>query len=506
MAACIIRNPNDSAVLLPQPFLGQSIPRNGAIAARGSAADLAKLLGNTGLSFMDLPPSAADPPGMVVPSFSASLTLFVDPNGSATSLGLSASTPTTLDAALAMSAAGLNLTIQMAAGTYSPAAGLRKVLGQVTLVGQWVDSGGGTRTVGVGSTTSSIVDNAGGLVANANEGRRIRFLTGARTGDVQTVRSNTTTNNVLMRALLGAPAQNDTYVLEMAGVTINMPNTGTNARNVFGFDCSAGVMIWQGGIKVFYPGTSTGPNLSFRGGSARLSGVECDFGASNGAITFDQCYGNIGTTYAGLNASGAPLQFLLGNQGAADIGCYFHSTGTPTVSWLGTGGLLFASVLASVRVQVTGTFVSINNCEFHGNTGAGAACVLYDEGASGTIFSNNFSNNTNCTCAVKIRAGFGYLFNNTFATLNADAILVNNAYVWCDTNTSTGSIGTGVGVRLQMNAKLRNDGSNTVTGTAGDTQIGGNAAVTAWGAIANPTTDAAAAAPQFCLAHTTTTA
>lgn len=353
------------------------------------------------------------------------------------------------------------------------------------------DSGQGTRTTGVGSTTGSLqtfgnlVDSVGGLTVNAFRGMLLRFTSGALGGTSYWIYSNDATSITIASQFASAPVAGATYVIET----------------------SSQLFTWSGTLELEGAGAVGLYNVTFSSGASIDLRGPLDLYTSKVNFVQNQLLVNQGASMSLLSAftpmwpSGSlpvPSAYLLGCQLA--------------------GGSLF---------PLYGSRCSFNNSFFNGcktslgqgaffsaaDTGfSGAASIIAKQAASASLIRTNMNNivpvafNTLnprafgaaiVVCEGSFLALIDTIINGTTnATAPGDAVLIVDKSCAVFENVS-GTANAGVGVRILASSHLSNAAhnlGNTVTGT-GDVVFGSTGPLTWAGIGAARQTDAA----QLCL-------
>jgi hypothetical protein len=437
--------------------------------------------------------------------------LYVDPAGSDAAAGTLASPLLTLGEALArLRATGWRgkPRITMAAGDYAlgaspkilfPTNGAAGTSEPILLTCARVDSGLGTRTVasstaGSGSTHGTVTETTGGLTVNAWRGWVLRFTSGPRLNFRYFIASNTATVYTLAGSL-SVPTNGNTFVVEKPGS--NLTWTGTLSINghgsIVGFQDvgfvpsdTTGVFRWTNIVAML-----AGCWFAGWGGSAAIGGFQII-----GNVRFDNIT-TVTTTFSD-------------NAALTTLGAYFFPgvASSPIAVNAGCAFNMQRSVYNNAAIDATQAQATIlSQTSYH----CGAAYVRAQAAATVTLVGETLDTITPAPAVTGAAQGaaivigkqaYGLLLNvavsSTPATTSpGDAVLVAGGHA--DLSGVTGSGNAGAGVRQKDGGTFKNITGNTVTGTAGDVQIGGNAALTAWASVSGAN-DTGAATPQNCYA------
>lgn len=353
------------------------------------------------------------------------------------------------------------------------------------------DSGLGARTAAGGTAGAlavfgTLIDSVGGFVVNAFRGQFIRFTSGA------------TLNG---RSFL--IVSNDATTFTIAGVFPVAPTVET-----FVVETPAGVLSWAGTEVMQAEGAVGFQNVAFAGpGGANALRF------SRGNFGFQRCaFATTGT--GGIQVrNGAVLQDLNAITtlfGSLTItqqcGCFFN--GTPispnissTAGGMYAGGINFnrslllnsnVEALTSIAVQFLSTFFTGNS---YLRVAYGCQLLLgqcrFDAVTPAPAFGSAILGALGAALVISKRAGaalFNVDISNTPATTApGDAVLCEDSSI-VTFSAVVGVGNAGLGLRVARLSEVRIVGANTVTGAAGDVQIGANPVVL-WAALAAINTD-----------------
>lgn len=345
---------------------------------------------------------------------------------------------------------------------------------RVTLMSPWGDSGLGPKTAAAGSTTTNIVVTGGGLVVNAQEGTRVRWLPGARNTGVYSIVSNTAT--ALVPGVAGlplAPLAGDPFVLEREG-------GGWAPAVDVQLDASNGGTEWRmRGFKVA-PSVFTQFDLI---GASSVSGAWFAHAATSSlinlrhaSILLGQLHGAAGVPLDAVGTDAHLCVYVSGTNGAPSNGIIVRSGNTEATD-------LVLSEAPYAQLQGSANFFGV---ALHG-TSSGAFLSF---NASQYVVVGLVQQGAGTVPPVQVSQGAsGQLKQNTFSTtLAADAVTVSGAQASLLQNTGVNATAGAVGLRATNGATIADQGGNTIAGALGAQKIGA-AAAGAWPAGGTLTTD-----------------
>lgn len=362
--------------------------------------------------------------------------------------------------------------VNLASGSYSsalsellfdgPVGGLAEPL---MIIGPLIDSGLGT-LIDTGGSTTTVINAGAGMVVNAHFGMRLRVLTGARAGQTRTIVSNTATSFTLNNPLTGgATALGDTMIVETQGASLTLGATMTwiskgqasKAGVVFGFAFYA--------IEFVHPSNR---RIQITGGDTVAQFDTCEFNLSGGTSS------HVITAFgAQLRLSTLIFSFPDVSNSSSGTACSIKGgVANSTLSGLlitngGRGGTM------TVVMDTAGVFIS-------GNAQGGFFSSPWIIRGGIVVEINSFaliSNGTIDGGAVQttlLRVLSGSVVTSLSAVLQnalGDAIFVDRADLLGGT-TVTGAGNVGFGVHLAAMASGVFTAAATVTGTAGDIEVG----------------------------------
>lgn len=418
-------------------------------------------------------------------------TIYMDPAGSDTNHGLTSDLPIKTLAALAKKIRGAVgiVTVRLAAGSFALPSGQVLNLpdvaqGYVYLRGTATASGLGTRTAssgtsGSGVTFGTVTDTTGGLTTNAWKGWILRFVTGANAGAMRFVRSNTATVFSIVGVFASAISNGDTFVIEKPGTTITCTNhTHWNSQKMVidyvDFQpTSTKAIAFSGEVTLNEVWLSSG---------GTLGGIRCHTGILNLGASPDAQADNLASNiYSGLAVTAsARLASINGGVINALKSAFLGTNGNVVFTGKSLGVFVNCAFDAgsSLAISSTGCTGSVIQCRF--------------DGTGGTVGGIAVAGQSNClisTCDVSNTTGNGVSF-----TQGSTGVVT--------TLTGTGNSLYGLSALTGSRVTATNPGSNTLTGTSGDVQVGALGAKT-WtlinGALAADTSDFATATPQYCV-------
>jgi hypothetical protein len=350
-------------------------------------------------------------------------------NGSDNNDGLTQNTAwATIDKAL--NSAPLSWTgkcrIYAKAGTYKLAANcistgipIGSTAEPFAFIGEMIDSGVGVATCSAGSTTT-VINTSAVLVSDAHYGRRVRFLTGALAGKTSHVVANTTSSVTVLVPLSSAPLTSDTFVIEMPGTIIQLPD----------LNC----LISSGGIAASF--ISTVPM------SATFNSVKWKLGTITWLIVSG------GTTHINFDSN----EFILGTATNSKLTC--EAGASISSRRLSTEVGPDNSLVASVIVSNSGS----SSLVVRGLYPTSQSCALYVQFAG---FLSGFTNLITDNASFSLSA---YNSSVSYAYMRAGSLYVNdNASLWTPFPiVIDGKNLTSVGVKIEQGSIMVN-GSPSVS-------------------------------------------
>jgi len=439
-------------------------------------------------------------PGLSPQSIPTDPVYYVDPvNGNDSNAGTITAPLLTINRSLQLLSLGYygTATINLRAGTHTignktvfprPAASTSATAGGILIngvdntqdaIGNRTASGG---TTGSQATFGTVVDSAGGLVANAHRGKFLRFTSGATlNGRAFLIEGNSATTFTVEGSIAAAPTT-ETFVVETPAAIISWPGTQ--------------VLQGQGGTAGLQNVILNGP-----GGANLLQLYNLTLGLQKIQLTN---LGSFGIT-VGEHSSLVNLTALTNQLGTLSVAqqCGSYYNFNATISLLSTSRMsVTRSLFQDVRtdMQQLGLFQALDST-FRGNSwirvNFGGLLAMdrfhFDTvtpAPSGNAFFGSFGAAIVVSKGSKASILHGDISNTPATNGAGDAVLIEDGST-AQFASVTGTGNAGIGVRLVRAANTVNDQSGTgvsVTGAGGSLKVGQNAVIP-WPAGAATNTD-----------------
>lgn len=346
--------------------------------------------------------------------------------------------------------------------------------------------------VDAGATTSVIPFKTAVLTDKEAIGYRIRFTSGALSGTTMFISNNGTTSLTMGTNLAGAPAQDDTFVIEMPGVKfLNyfeendsfQKTLSTNANNTF---VSSGFTLTSSASSSVEIGSINDNRYAF----FHLEAVTTNFVISQSKrahtasvnLSFLDETGTSRTVGTGVRTA-SPMSVVIGNlawQSSADV----STTGSLLSSlWnyqVGGGGCYFKSGLLQFSggaAANNGNSALANSSQRQlGNASATSRDMLIDGAGSNTNLLSGGLAGLNIQGDLSLRL-VGITINNVGANPCIRVTSQTGSYDIETVSGSTGNTDVGIDLSRATNCSITlgtTTGAPTVTGTVGDIRVNGS--------------------------------
>jgi len=328
---------------------------------------------------------------------------------------------------------------------------------------------GGTRTIaGGGVGTNTITDSAGGITVDYYNGCRVRFTSGAASGDIYTIQQNTATVFTLAHAFENGatPSPGDTFVVEYPAGELRFNDVLMRSPGPVIMDGTTWNGVGAGSTRI----AGINPHiLQFSGGPWYLPNglINSQTGRTwvvDGSLrSYDVSEGYLVDPYPSL---------IGGLYGFSMYSGDLHVGANASVKGCVVARVIDMVVRQGGVVDLVNSDIKFVNEQDH------------FEGAAGryTTTTGNASRfwATTGTTFVFEDGAIGVLEDVDVSASAGNAVYIRNGAHVTMQNV-TGTANGGFGVRIFDGGTLRSEGGNTVTGLSGDMEI--DAVVTAWAAF-----------------------